>query len=128
MKVKLKKCRHSESWSNNTTEWRESFPFAVNPRGLLTHRVRGVATHLRGGKKSHHSVTYLCGNCSFFSLEQEPDVLVEKPPKDRLLCSTCEFVAQKKKLPSGDKLAGRHVHVGVVRVHQACCLETKDRN
>lgn len=117
-KIKLKPRRRTVKGSK---PWRESYPFAVNPRGILTHRVRHVTTHFRGGEKSHHSLTYLCGNCCCFSLGDETEVLVSKPPKDRMLCAFCEAAAQRRKLPSGDKLAGRHVHIGVLKAVQVCC-------
>lgn len=103
MKVKLNRQKRTDS---DIKPWRESFPFAVNRRGLLTHRVKNVSTIYCRGEKSHHHVGYLCGNGCCFELDEVKTVLVEKPPSDRLLCSFCEAVAQRKQLPSGDKLAG----------------------
>jgi hypothetical protein len=101
--------------------WTRALPFAVNPRGVLVHRVRHVTTHLRNGVESHNSMHYLCGNGCCFELDSEDDVLVSDPPADRLLCQRCEDVAQRNSLPSGDQLAGRHVHRGVLVPKQTCC-------
>lgn len=116
MKIKLQDRSFGDSKA-----WRESFPFAVNPRGVLVHRLRSINTHYRGGEKSHHSATYLCGNCFCFKIGQEREVLVATPPKGRLLCLFCDYRARRLKMPDSDKLAGRHVHRGVVKAHQVCC-------
>lgn len=110
-RVKLKPCPTCRK-DDSLVPWERSPPFAVNPRGLLTHRVRYVTTYSRNGELSHYAVNYLCGNGTCFNPSTVNDVLVFDPPKDRMLCDFCESKAQRKRLPSGDKLAGRHVHRG----------------
>ena len=124
MKIKLRKRRKLTNYES--IEWTHAYPFAVNPRGILVHRVRDVTTHLCGKEKKHHSVHYLCGNLTCFAVGSEREVIVENPPKDRLLCSVCEFRAKQQRLPGADKLAGRHVHIGVLRAHQLCCRKMDD--
>lgn len=116
MKIKLQDRSFGDSKA-----WRESYPFAVNPRGLLVHRVRSINTHYRCGVKSHHSATYMCGNSFCFDLGSENNVLLASPPKDRLLCHACEAIVAKRGLVGSDKLAGRHVHRGTLYVRQMCC-------
>ena len=101
--------------------WTKAPPFVANPRGVLLHRVRHVTTYLRGGKDSHHHVDYLCGNGCNVEVETISEVLVSDPPEDRLLCSFCELRARLFKLPSGDDLAGRHVHRGLLVPRRVCC-------
>lgn len=101
--------------------WTRSPPFVVNPRGVLIHRVQHVTTYLREFVESHIHASYLCGNGCNFDPEDVADVLVFDPPTDRLLCEFCEAKAKRKQLPSGDELAGRHVHRGVLVPMQTCC-------
>lgn len=103
--------------------WTRSLPFAVNPRGVLIHRVRHVDTILYGDKEHHHHINYLCGNGCNVDLDAIDDALVSDPPTDRLLCEFCENKAARAELPSGDVLAGRHVHRGVLVPKQTCCGE-----
>lgn len=110
--------------------WLKAPPFVVNPRGILTHRVRHVTTHLRnlaagGWTESHHSFSFLCGNCTTTKGESIDKYLTDDPPKDRMLCDRCEVIAARQSLPSGDKLAGRHVHRGVLKAHRTCCKGKK---
>ncbi len=104
-----------------TRPWTRSPAFAVNPRAVLTHRVRHVSTTVWNGEDSHHHVTFLCGNGCNVDLEAIADVLVADPPRDRLLCDFCEAKARRVRLPSGDELAGRHVHRGVLEARRVCC-------
>ena len=104
--------------------WKSGFPFIVNPRGVLVHRAREIHTHQRDGKDSHHSTTYWCGNCTCFEIGSEKDVVVEYPPKERLLCSWCEAKAVAAGEPTAAQLVGRHVHVGVLRAVRICCRES----
>lgn len=101
--------------------WTKAPPFVANPRGVLIHRVRHVSTILYGKKEHHHHAEYLCGNGCNFDLDSVDDVLVADPPSDRLLCDACEARAVRKKLPTGDALAGRHVHRGILIPQQVCC-------
>lgn len=110
-----------KEWVANMRPWTEAPPFAVNPRGVLTHRVRHVTMYLRDGKESHHSIHYLCGNGCNVSPDAVDDVLVSDPPEDRLLCDHCESIAARRELPSSDELVGRHVHRGVLVPRQTCC-------
>lgn len=107
------------------TAWVESPPFAVNPRGILTHRVRHVTAIWAHGELSHFHADYLCMNGCNIDQFKIDEVLTDDPPKDRLLCERCETMAALQKLPSGDQLAGRHVHRGVLVPQQTCCLEHK---
>lgn len=103
--------------------WSESPPFVVNRRGVLTHRVKHVTNYLRGVVVSHCHADYLCGNGCNFDPNDTLAVLVPDPPADRLLCDFCEAKARRNKLPSGDDLAGRHVHRGVCVPQRVCCNE-----
>lgn len=109
------------SWEQR--QWKRGRPFFQNPRGLLTHRVRSVKTHLRDGKISHYSCDYLCGNGGRF--DSRDDLLIE-PPEGRMVCQLCEFTAKRQGKPSADELVGRHVHVGKLRVEQVCCHPNKN--
>lgn len=113
-----------QSWHNPASRmfaWTQSPPFVVNHRGILTHRVRHVTTHFWNGKQSHYSVNYLCGNQCCVDLDLIAESLVSDPPSDRFLCESCERRAVREKKPSGDELAGRHVHRGVLVARQTCC-------
>src|SRR5262245_35931173 len=77
--------------------------FCVNPRGILTHRIRSARTHLRCGKATHITCNYWCGNIG-------KGEFVEVPPKGRLLCTYCEAKAVAAGEKPADKIAGRHVH------------------
>lgn len=101
--------------------WEKAPPFAVNKRGVLTHRVRHVDTILSGGREKHAHVEYLCGNGCNFNIFDSDEFLVADPPESRLLCVRCEEVAVRNKLPSGDEIAGRHVHRGILVPQQVCC-------
>lgn len=101
--------------------WTRSPAFVANPRGILVHRVRHVSTYLRDGQESHHHVDYLCGNGCNIDLDAVADALVADPPRGRLLCDFCETKARRLELPTGDKLAGRHVHRGVLVARKVCC-------
>lgn len=103
------------------TAWVQSPPFAVNPRGVLTHRVKHVTVITIGGKLSHFHVDYHCMNGFNVDKHQIHDVLTDDPPEDRLLCERCEIMAAIGNNPSGDTLAGRHVHRGVLVPQQTCC-------
>jgi hypothetical protein len=123
MPVKLKVKRQShrgirEGWLK---PWDESPAFAVNPRGLLTHRVKHVETILHDGKTSHHYAIYWCHNGCHVEVGFESNVLTDNPPKDRLLCHFCENNAQANKQLNADKLAKRHIHRGVLKAQRVCC-------
>ena len=100
----------------------KSLPFAVNPRGLLIHRVRHLTLHFSHGRFHHHSVNYWCGNCAY-------DVeLTSDPPTTRLLCVNCEANAVSHGEQPADVLAGRHVHIGKIRAVRVCCQEKSNTN
>jgi len=102
--------------------WKRAGSFAVNPRGILTHRVKHVVTYLdANGENRHHHVDYWCGNGCCFDVGFEKEVLTDSPPIDRMLCHFCENNAQAKDQPNAGKLAGRHIHRGVLKAHQVCC-------
>lgn len=107
----------------NTRYVKYSLPFYSNERGLLAHRVRYVAEHLRNGKVAHRSVTYLCNNSTCVRAGGE---FLSEP--NRLLCMVCEFMAKRQGKPSADELVGHHVHVGKLRVEQACCCDKRGNN
>lgn len=123
--IKLEPSKHHEKWwargSSEQTAWTSAPPFCVNPRGKLAHRVRHVTDYYHGKRLSHHHVDYLCGNGCNVKAGKTNDVLTSDP--DRLLCTNCEKRAVLLKLPTGDELAGRHVHQGVLVPQQICHLE-----
>jgi hypothetical protein len=111
--------------THRSIQWSKALPFFKNARGLLIHRVRSVRSHIQYGKHRHDSLSYLCGNgCSV----SEGSEFLAEPPADRLLCMNCEAMAKKLGLPSADRIAGRHVHVGKVRVEQTCCQDQREAN
>ena len=120
MKVRLKKTKWPDSCRGKQVSWSAAKPFAVNPRGVLIHRVRNGDSHLREGVYSHFSVTYWCGNGSC-----EPE-LTDTPPSDRLLCVYCEDRAVAAGEKTADELAGRHVHTGSMKAKRACCLSEEN--
>lgn len=101
--------------------WDRSPPFAVNPRGHLIHRVRYVVSINWNGALNHYNAQYLCNNSCNIDPDLVREILVGDPPRGKLLCSYCEAMATAKKMPSGDALAGRHVHRGVLVPQQVCC-------
>lgn len=120
--IAIKPCPYTLRRNGDTLAWDESPAFAVNVRGILIHRVRYVTTYLRDGEDSHHHVHYLCGNGCNVDLDNIVATIVADPPRDRLLCEHCELRAKTFKLPTGDQLAKRHVHRGVLVPQQTCCL------
>ena len=108
----LRTSQHQTVQHNN---WRMSAPFAVNPRGVLVHRVRSARTFFRDGAISHHCASYWCGN-SGYSV-----VFTDNPPADRLLCVFCEARAVASGEEPADALAGRHIHKGRVKARRTCC-------
>ena len=122
MKVKLDIERHKPNYGP-LLNWESCPPFNVNPRGILIHRVRSGFTFItEDGRKRHSVVRYWCGNSGV----GEGASLTENPPKERLLCERCEMLAVAAGEKTADKLAGRHVHVGVVRAHRTCCQHTEN--
>jgi hypothetical protein len=105
-----------------TVHWLRSLPFFLASAGRLVHRVKAAKTHMRHGERSHDTTIYLCGG-----IGHRGEFLAE-PPANRLVCEVCEFQARRKRLPTADDLAGRHCHVGRVKVEQTCCREEKERN
>lgn len=117
MKFKIRKCRwpQDERFEYRRIDWKESLPFVVNPRGLLTHRVKWAATQFTGDE-SHTAIGYWCGNqgnrlCDF----------VEVPPQERLVCARCEEMAVAAGEPTSEQIAGRHACMGELRVKRLCC-------
>jgi hypothetical protein len=106
--------------------WDRSLPFFHASAGILLHRVANVLDFLRGGRVTHTAVHYLCGNSSF--VRRGAEFVADPKKAGRLVCSFCEFRARQQRLPSADKLAGHHVHVGRLRVEQVCCRDHKERN
>jgi hypothetical protein len=116
--------RQVADWSH--VVWKKSLPFFVNTRGFLTHRVSWVYSIIYKGELSHTAVGYLCGNSGIEGTGH--GLFYEDPPADRLLCELCENIAIRRRLPTADQLAGRHIHVGRIRVEQTCCIEKKESN
>lgn len=115
----------NRNFSRGISQRRYALPFFYNPRGLLIHRVRAVTDHLRDdGKIRHTSVHFQCNNFTFVRAGTE----FQRVPAGRLVCAACEAFAAHRGKPTADKLAGKHVHVGKIRVEQVCCTEHKDRN
>lgn len=119
--VRKERLRGRSTEVATSTAWLRSEPFVVNPRGILTHRVMHVTAIFWSRELSHYHADYLCGNGCNIDMYKINDVLVADPPKDRLLCERCELIAIKDDLPSGDTLAGRHVHRGILVPVQTCC-------
>lgn len=96
--------------------WKKSLPFAVNPRGVLIHRVKyAISFRNYDGSISHESAHYWCNNfgrVKFFA----------DPPQDKMLCTFCEARAVAAGQLPADQLAGRHVHIGRAKAVQLCCL------
>lgn len=98
-----------------TVQWRKSLPFAVNPRGVLAHRVKSVHTHRRGNQWTHTTAMYWCGNMAH-GVHFSPDT------GGRILCARCEALAVTAGQVKADELVGRHVHIGGIRPFRTCCL------
>lgn len=130
MKIGLKREKRRGRWNNDRfvhKDWKEAEPFFVNPRGILVHRVRYVNAICIDGEDSHNHVTYWCGNGCCFEIEDVKEVFCVSPPEGMLLCQFCEVRATNEEQPKADSLAGRHVHIGVLKAHQVCC-RTQDNN
>lgn len=104
-----------------SVNWKMAAPFVVNPRGVLVHRVKDASTMFQ--KWDHKEqvevrdvCTYWCNNGCHSAME-----FFENPPDDRLLCAACEANAVKHGEKTADELAGRHVHIGVLKAHRTCC-------
>lgn len=115
---------HNIARGHSAILWLKGPAFYAPRRGVLTHRVRYVLTHLHRDSsgewvETHHSVSYLCGNQNCF--HDGETGLYTDPPADRFLCHACEAKVERLKLPSGDKLAGRHIHRAVLVPQQTCC-------
>ena len=125
--VKLDKPRAPHAYGREDQDyryWNRSLPFFRASCGVLLHRVSHVLEFLRGGKVTHTAVHYLCNNTSFIRSGSE---FVADPRKaGRLVCTTCEFRAKQKRLPTADKLVGHHVHVGRLIAVQTCCCATEE--
>lgn len=122
-KIQLKKPDKKSSSDNcQVIQWSKALPFFKNSRGLLIHRVESVTTYVYP-HRSHIAVTYLCNN----STTSEGEFLAV-PPKDRLVCESCELMAKRKRKPSADELVGHHVHIGHIRVERSCCRDKTGTN
>ena len=94
----------------------------------LRERAKGVADACR-----HHTAVDLPGACqvcigrAFTALVAEATAPYQQVLHDLVEGLDCipacdrEAHAERKKLPSGDALAGRHVHRGVLVPKQVCC-------
>lgn len=118
MKIALKHKKDSGWQCDRSTivRWLKAAPFSLSTHGgVLLHRVRFVSTYLWDGRFSHCVTTHWCGsithNGAFF----------HDPPKDRLLCATCEEKATANEMPSAETLVGRHVCIGRLRPERLCC-------
>lgn len=119
MKVKL---IQRETRDGRDLAWKRSRPFHVNPRGILTHRVRSITTINglgKNGRKSWEAIHYFCGNQVCGSWRD----LRDEPPANRLVCERCEQMAIALEEKSSDELVGHHVHVGRLRAFRTCCEE-----
>lgn len=120
--VKLDKPRAPPSYGRDGRDfryWNRSLPFFHASAGILLHRVRNVLEFIRDGKVSHTAVHYLCGNSSF--VRRGSEFSADPKKAGRLVCTACEFRAQRQRLPSADKLTGHHCHVGRLVAVQTCC-------
>ena len=100
--------------NHRTVDWGKSPPFLVNPRAVLTHRIRFAHSYFRDGKFSHHTVEYWCGNIGRGEFTDEP-------PITRLLCAACEIAAVSHGEKWSEELVGRHVCVGGIKPVRLCC-------
>ncbi len=111
--------RQKASWNPDHLRevfWDKSPPFVVNPRAVLTHRVRFACTYFYHGKFSHHAVNYWCGNIG-------RGELTDDPPSSRLLCIACEIRAVAAGEKSSKELTGRHVCIGRIKPVRMCCRQ-----
>lgn len=106
--------------------WKRALPFFVNTRGFLIHRVAWAYSIIYNGELKHNVAGYLCGNSGVEGTGH--GIFYDNPPTDRLLCELCENIAIRRRLPKADDLAGRHVHLGRIRVEQTCCTEQREKN
>lgn len=116
MKIQL----HTEP-DDALTRWRRTgFPFAVNPRGWLVHRVRSIREHLTAcGKVRHVTIEYLCKAFSHSAEE------TEHVPSKGLVCTACEQAAAKKRLRSSEQLNGGAVNFGTVKARKCHLVVVK---
>lgn len=115
-KIELRIDRHPCERNSKVVYWKKCLPFAVNPRGILTHRVRSVTTFFSRDGTFHHGTHYWCNNQTCADVTFHAD-----PPADRLLCARCEAAAASAGQKSSDELAGHHVHIGELRAKRLCC-------
>lgn len=115
-----------EPWESHSAldriDWTKCAPFNVNPRGYLVHRVKCGRSYFWYGEYSHDAVTHWCGNAT----TSNGISLTDKPPENRLLCARCERLAVAAGLPSADELAGKHIHLGAIKVHRECCRDERN--
>lgn len=127
--VKLDKPRQPFAFGNNGRDYRQwdrSLPFFHASAGILLHRVSSVLDFIQGGKVTHTAVHYLCGNTSF--VRRGAEFVADPQKAGRLVCTACEFRAQRQRLPSADKIVGHHVHVGRLLAVQMCCCDLEGNN
>ena len=125
--VKLSKQRCPPTYGREGRDyvhWERSLPFFRASAGILLHRVASALDFIRGGSVSHTAVHYLCGNTGF--VRDGAEFVADPKKAGRLVCAVCEFRAKQKGLPSADRLAGHHVHVGRLIAVQTCCCKHED--
>lgn len=83
-----------------------SLPYYQSNNGKYIHRVRSALNHWAGGKLSHTSVQFWCGNGGFLG---DKGKLLSKVPPDGILCATCEGRAIGAGLNGSRKINGRNV-------------------
>ena len=103
----------------------EALPWCLNPRGHLLHRPREVFRMFKpdGTLLRHEIVHYYCenGTCDSGDL-----IYIDEPNAGMVVCRRCEANAVAAGLPPSSKIAGRHVHVGGMRVYADCCGFERD--
>lgn len=119
LKLPLKRRKTHQLFVGKTLSWASCLPFVENDRGLLIHRPRQV-TQINIHLKPHIAIQYWCGNGV---ARGRGITFLSEPPKDTLLCESCEERAVAAQLPSAFSLAGRHVHVGRLKAIRTCCHE-----
>lgn len=132
MKLPIKSRREKEhpfhighKWFLPSLYWTKSKPFLENKRATLIHRPRYIDTIRRrkseNGRREGDRWLAIEAYCGSTFTGTDKFTFHDTPPEGRIVCERCEMSAIEAKLPSSDKLAGKHVHVGKVMAIRTCC-------
>lgn len=116
MKIALEKSRNLGGTKVPPIEWKSALPFVENSRGQLVHRPMSVVTYL------HQSYPYLAikYQCGLSACGSKNLTFLSVPPEHAVVCHRCEEFAVLRGLPSSSDIAGRHVHIGGLKVFKKC--------